>query len=107
WAKAPAGLNASTATAAGLEAAEAVKGSHPVNFQGSSPQVIRTDPADRPFLFSPQCWATLTRALAAKASQPGLMLKADAEAAAGLKGDALRAILDRLATEGVLVREGS
>jgi selenocysteine-specific elongation factor len=93
WAKASVGLDAQTARSAGFESADTGKAG--------------TEPGDRPFLFSPDSWQTISRALCARASQPGLMLKADAEAAANLKGDALQAILVRLAHEGILLRDGS
>ncbi|MGD9938822.1 MAG: SelB C-terminal domain-containing protein [Clostridia bacterium] len=119
WAKAPVGLTAKAARTAGFESAEntqAVVGSAKTEAvvkaakPGAEPvATAATDAgtAERPFLFSPDSWQTLTQALCARASQPGLMLKADAEAAARLKGDALQAILARLEYEGILLREGS
>lgn len=98
WAKAPAGLETGIARAAGLETA---------SFPLAAAKAIDADPANRPFLFSPESWKTISQVLTAKAAQPGLMLKADAEAVAGLKGEALLAILFRLVSEGVLVNEGS
>jgi selenocysteine-specific elongation factor len=102
WAKAPAGLDSTTARTAGFETA-----SLSAPGTGADNLSTGTGSLDRPFLFSPQYWDTISRAVRAKASQPGLMLKADAEAAAGLKGDALLAILVRLVTEGMLLGEGS
>ena len=103
WAKAPAGLTTETARTAGFEAAHP-QTAHP---QTADTEASTIDPANRPFLFSPEYWHTISLALTAKASQPGLMLKADAEAVAGLKGDALMAILARLVSEGILLCEGS
>jgi selenocysteine-specific elongation factor len=107
WAKAPAGLDAGTAMAAGFEAAHAGAGSAAADLQDSRLKIPGADTVDRPFLFSPGSWNTISQALAIKASQPGFMLKADAEAAAGLKGDALQAVLMRLVKEGILLHEGS
>jgi selenocysteine-specific elongation factor len=110
WAKAPAGLEAQAARAAGFEAAENTQALATPAKTGAdlvSNTKTGTEPAARPFLFSPDSWQTLSRALCARAAQPGLMLKADAEAAAKLKGDALQAILARLAHEGILLGEGS
>jgi len=117
WAKAPAGLDGSAARAAGFEIAGTRKaGANPAAAVKTVADPAKTvadpaktvaDYADRPFLFSPDSWKAISRALTARASQPGLMLKADAEAVAGLKGDALQAILNRLADEGSLIKDGS
>ncbi|OHD79238.1 MAG: hypothetical protein A3J97_15840 [Spirochaetes bacterium RIFOXYC1_FULL_54_7] len=118
WAKAPVGLDPQAARAAGFEtarlgvansaeAAEAEAKSEAVVASPADTARIGSDPADRPFLFSPDNWNTIEQALTTRASQPGLMLKADAEAAARLKGDALHAILVRLVNEGSLLKEAS
>lgn len=107
WAKAPAGLDAQTAKAAGLESAQAEGDRTAANLQGKWPRAPGADATNRPFLFSPESWNTISLSIFTKASQPGLMLKAHAEAASGLKGDALQAILNRLVGEGILVPEGS
>ena len=98
WAKAPTGLDTETARIAGFETAHS---------QTAGTKTTSSDPANRPFLFSPEYWHSISQALAAKAAQPGRMLKADAEAVAALKGDALSAVLTRMIADGILLSEGS
>lgn len=112
WAKAPAGLEAGTAARAGFELASPTvpdneANSRQVGANFSDNPDLPTNPADRPFLFSPDSWKDISQALCGRAAQPGLMLKADAEAVASLKGDALQAILKRLVQDGRIIAEGS
>jgi hypothetical protein len=103
WAKAPAGLDSGTARAAGFEAATL----EPAGADPTSAAGFGVDHPLRPFLFSSHAWETITEALSARASQPGLMLRADAEAVAAIKEDALQAVLARMIGEGSLVKSGS
>ncbi len=85
WAPAPAGLDAESVRAAGLEPA---RGRVPVAF-----------PAKR--------WKALASALLKRASEPGSMNLAGAMAAAGLPREPVEAALSRLAGEGSLARSDS
>jgi small GTP-binding protein len=88
WVKAPPGLDSATATRAGLETALA-------------------QPGERPFLFTAAAWQNLTEAVISRAAQARAMLKADAEAACGLQGDCVMAIITRLLQAGWLVKNGA